>query len=527
MPARVHVFTGPTLSSGEVRDALPDAVIHPPAAAGDLVRLACAPGDAVVIVDGPMTEGRAVRHQEILALVDRGVEVWATGALGALRGAELHQSGVRAHGRVARLFVRGSLDGDDEVAVLHDGAEGRWTARSLALVDIRATCRAAQRAGVIDPWTCRQAVEAAQRLPVAQRTWPAVVAAAVEAGIDPEMAWRIKEHARTQTATLMRDDAVACLRAVRRARAAAPRPRPRAATRPRLTAHGAGWSDDVSGDVQPGAGLVSDVTVLTFCRLLAVDYPTFQRRTALRTLAALAGPQPPSGDREGRAMLREFAARHGLDVDSLRLWLVDRGLCRDDLLDHLRRESAVALLLEADGVLQLHEAGIESALESLVAEHARRRGFVAAGAARTWERAWLSAVELDTLTPTQRLARLAARSFRRTPGLDWRAPLLQDLKVSGVFRVVREGAGEAQESWRRLNASSPEQAAEHTDPERLVSHFAARWQAQQRFDLALLDRGFTGQREFVQRAPMFVAVDATVATYRDLHCLGRPALASS
>src|SRR5258708_30535800 len=98
MSRRLHVFSGPTLGAAEVREAAPDAVVHPPVVAGDLSRLAVTPGDVVVIVDGAMTARSTVRHKEILSLVGAGVEVWGAGALGALRAAELHAHGVHAHG---------------------------------------------------------------------------------------------------------------------------------------------------------------------------------------------------------------------------------------------------------------------------------------------------------------------------------------------------------------------------------------------------------------------------------------------
>lgn len=71
-------------------------------AAGDLLRLAPRPG----IVDGSFHQTRAVRHKEILALIDAGVTVLGAASMGALRAAELDTYGMIGVGRVYDDFRR-------------------------------------------------------------------------------------------------------------------------------------------------------------------------------------------------------------------------------------------------------------------------------------------------------------------------------------------------------------------------------------------------------------------------------------
>jgi hypothetical protein len=267
--------------------------------------------------------------------------------------------------------------------------------------------------------------------------------------------------------------------------------------------------------------------VLSFCRLLGVDFPALQRRVALRALAATALPIPSPGEREGQAMVRAFADAQLLDAGSLPLWLAERGLRRSELLAHLRRETAVQCFLDDQRINPRNQAAADAALAAVVADHARRRGFVSARAARGWERTWLTATELESLDADERIARLAARAFRCAPGVDWRAPILQELKVRGVFRVAREGVAEAQERWHDMEAADPGAAAECRDREQILAWAAQRWNVRERLDLAILDRGLQGADELVATAPMFVALDRAVGTYRDLHCLGRPAVAAA
>ena len=67
-----HIFVGPTLAGQDVLDILPGAVVHPPVAHGDLLRLDLVLGDVVVIVDGYYHQSAPVRHKEILALLAEG-----------------------------------------------------------------------------------------------------------------------------------------------------------------------------------------------------------------------------------------------------------------------------------------------------------------------------------------------------------------------------------------------------------------------------------------------------------------------
>ncbi len=84
---RVLVFTGPTLNEEQVREIAPHVEVHPPVAAGDLLRLSLEPGDLVAIIDGYYFQAASVRHKEILDLLARGVHVWGAASMGALRGA--------------------------------------------------------------------------------------------------------------------------------------------------------------------------------------------------------------------------------------------------------------------------------------------------------------------------------------------------------------------------------------------------------------------------------------------------------
>ncbi|WP_448333950.1 TfuA-like protein [Streptomyces sp. DSM 41534] len=199
----VHVFSGPTVPAVRVREALPGAVTHPPVRHGDLMRLGAGPGDTVLIIDGLWHQSAPVRHKEILALLVEGVAVVGAASMGALRAAELAPYGMVGVGRVFDDFRSGTLDADDEVAVLHTD-DGR--PMSEALVNLRTALTRAAADGQLDDSEADRLADLARSLPYASRSWTALGRLAAGEGLVAAFtradAWR-----RTHPHDVKREDA--------------------------------------------------------------------------------------------------------------------------------------------------------------------------------------------------------------------------------------------------------------------------------------------------------------------------------
>lgn len=128
---------------------MPQAEFRPPIRRGDLKQVLDAPPPAIGIVDGEFYQSLAVSPKEILPLLKRGVRVFGSSSMGALRAAELHAHGMTGVGTVFEWFQRGRLSADDEVAMTFCPATLR--ALSESLVNFRVALRAAQKAGLISP----------------------------------------------------------------------------------------------------------------------------------------------------------------------------------------------------------------------------------------------------------------------------------------------------------------------------------------------------------------------------------------
>ncbi len=116
------IFTGPTLSAADAKRVL-DADYLPPAAEGDVYRVARQGPQVIGIIDGYFERVPAVWHKEILWAMSQGIHVFGAASMGALRAAELEAFGMEGVGAIFEAFRDGALEDDDEVAVAHAGAE--------------------------------------------------------------------------------------------------------------------------------------------------------------------------------------------------------------------------------------------------------------------------------------------------------------------------------------------------------------------------------------------------------------------
>lgn len=207
----LYIFTGPTLPAKEGAQWL-DAVFLPPATQGDVYRAALAKPVAIGIIDGYFERVPAVSHKEILWAMAQGVHVFGAASMGALRAAELSPFGMEGVGAIHEAYTRGELEADDEVAVAHALAEGDYRPLSEALVNVRATLRAAERAGVIPAATRERLEEIAQGLFYPDRCYPLLLRRAAMVGLPSEHLDALQAFLREGRVDQKRLDALALLR---------------------------------------------------------------------------------------------------------------------------------------------------------------------------------------------------------------------------------------------------------------------------------------------------------------------------
>jgi hypothetical protein len=230
------VFVGPTLA-GRAFDAGPGIVLRPPAAQGDVYRAARSKVRAIGLVDGAFETVPSVWHKEILFALSRGIRVYGAASMGALRAAELAPFGMTGIGAVFRDYRSGRIERDDDVAVLHAPAEEGYRPLSEALVDMRATLKAAARAGVVSAKTARALEHLAQATFFKDRSWQKISSLAAADGLPKRQLARLVEWLPDNRVEQKRRDALLLIAAVRRHLSRPARP-----FRPRFTfQHTAFW----------------------------------------------------------------------------------------------------------------------------------------------------------------------------------------------------------------------------------------------------------------------------------------------
>ncbi len=183
-PATTVVFLGPSLPAAEAQRILPDAIIRPPAAVGDVYQIVRdARPTRLVLIDGYFERMAAVWHKELLFAMERRVAVFGASSMGALRAAELAPYGMIGYGGVFEAFQSGRLTDDDEVAVAHMPAEHGYAPVSRAMVELRAGLALAHRRKVITSAAHDRLVGLAKARFYRERSWAHLYADAAAARI--------------------------------------------------------------------------------------------------------------------------------------------------------------------------------------------------------------------------------------------------------------------------------------------------------------------------------------------------------
>ncbi len=204
--ANVVVFLGPSCPAVTAGERV-TADFLPPARRGDFYRLLASDVDIIVLIDGVFHRQPSVGHHEILAAVDEGITVIGASSMGALRAAELHDLGVDGFGTVFEWYRDGYIDGDDEVALRHAGAEHQYRASSEPLVNIRATLLAAVDAGCITAPESDALILEAQATFYPDRSWGCLLEGMTVSGWPSHRREALTIFVRTSYVDVKRQDA--------------------------------------------------------------------------------------------------------------------------------------------------------------------------------------------------------------------------------------------------------------------------------------------------------------------------------
>lgn len=358
-----YVFVGPTLPEAEVRAAC-DAVCLPPAALGDVYRVAQKRPSAIGIIDGYFDGVPSVWHKEILWSMAEGIHVFGSASMGALRAAELHDFGMQGVGQIFEWYRDGTLEDDDEVAVLHGPQETGYVALSEPMVNIRASLNKARDRQIVTSTSHRRLMSLAKGLFYQERSWQAVFDAAEYESIPRSELAELRRWLQDEGIDLKRLDALKMLSAMQDlpAQDLGHRSVPYHFEWTEMWDDAVHFSAAARSGVEDGTGAVPQDLVLDEVKL---DSEAFQR---IRTAAVLRLLAQRESDRRrlpvDPAVLRDSASRFRMENRLLDRAALDRWLDENDL-----DQQAFERLMTDQARLNTLEALIEPALDQhLLAE---------------------------------------------------------------------------------------------------------------------------------------------------------------
>jgi hypothetical protein len=209
----IVIYTGPSLSVEKAKAILPEADYRSPIVRGDLAKLP-KKTEAVGIIDGVFYNETAIAHKEIIAVMKKGVKVYGSSSMGALRAAELTEFGMIGVGRIYECYRSGRITNDDEVAVTFSPVTGEQM--SEPLVNVRYQLKAAESDGILTANERHAIIEMAGRFYYPDRTYTYMVGRAVKADIiSHEKAAGLLEYIRDRPVNLKAEDAILLLNKIK------------------------------------------------------------------------------------------------------------------------------------------------------------------------------------------------------------------------------------------------------------------------------------------------------------------------
>jgi len=337
---RICIFTGPTLPRTEAAKIL-DAEYLPPAAIGDVYKAAQTRPWAIGIIDGFFESTPSVWHKEVLWAMTQGIHVFGASSMGALRAAELADFGMIGVGAIFEAYRDGTIEDDDEVAVVHGPPELGYVQLNEAMVNIRATMRKAVDDGVLPASTAAALTAIAKSLYYKNRSYDRMLSEAAGRQLPREDLARLETWLPKNQVNQKRLDAIAMLTAIGESRAAGLAPK----SVDYVFEHTTLWE---SVEQQFGAGAGESALrngIFDELRLESGLYAQLRRDAVVRALvrrqARNEGLEPTTA--ELREATRRFRKRMGFRSPAdIEAWLQERGLGRDAFLrlmgDEARRQ---------------------------------------------------------------------------------------------------------------------------------------------------------------------------------------------
>ncbi len=169
---KIRVHSGPSVSSAEAAEILPDAEIRRPIQRGDIAQAIREGVHVVGIIDGEFQQARAVSPSELMDALRSGMRIYGSSSIGALRAVELERYGMIGVGAVFGLAKETFGFRDDFVATTYLEQEDEGDVRGnngLPFVAFSLNARRLVASGALSDSDAEELCERYARLHFTQR----------------------------------------------------------------------------------------------------------------------------------------------------------------------------------------------------------------------------------------------------------------------------------------------------------------------------------------------------------------------
>jgi len=222
---KIYVFAGPSLPPDVARERWAAPIYLPPVAQGDVYRIACRKPWGIGIIDGLFERVPSVWHKEILWALCRGIHVYGSAGLGALRSAELAAFGMVGVGTIFEDYATAAIEDDDEVVRTHSGPAKNYKPSGEAMVNIRRTLAKAVEQHILRRDTAEGLAQIAKGLFYPHRQYQKITDEGLRQGLSAAQLQRFQGWIPAGRVDQQRQDAIAMLARMRKDLAAHPGPK--------------------------------------------------------------------------------------------------------------------------------------------------------------------------------------------------------------------------------------------------------------------------------------------------------------
>lgn len=336
------IFLGPSLSIDEARRIVPDAVFRPPAAQGDLLGAVDQDGaDLIGLIDGTFHQNLSVWHNEVCFLLSRGITIFGASSMGALRAVETERYGMVGIGTVFNWYRDGTVNADDEVALLHGSGDSGYASLSLPLVNVRASAANAVTIGSLGSEFSDRLIEIARGIYYPERHAHTLVEACGVAGFPPDQLQAMEAALTTGYVDVKRSDAVLLLETVRDVLAGiVPRPAPVEFSFARSSVFEAMYNLD--RPIRVGDDEVRLQDVAEHVALYSTEFDQLRADSLNRDIVAYFALLLGLRVTEDELAVQQSSFRQARaleDPDALQAWLAENAMSERDLSEYLTQEA--------------------------------------------------------------------------------------------------------------------------------------------------------------------------------------------